>query len=77
MNPLWFIAKAAGITIITVAGINHLMKTLSPRPSNLTGGAVHFRRAVNEFGKGLSTVFFGQEPLETKKPKEASKIPID
>jgi hypothetical protein len=77
MNPLWFIAKAAGITIIAVAGINHLMKTLAPRPSNLIGGAVHFRKAVDEFGKGLDTVFFGPEHLETKKTKEASKIPID
>jgi len=76
MNPIWFFAKAAGVTIIAAAGINHLRKTVSFKSSDLIAGAVHFRRGADEFGKGLSTILFGPELLETK-PKEASKIPID
>jgi len=77
MTPLWFFAKAAGITLIAVAGINHLMKKFSPKPSDLIAGTMHFRKGIDEFQKGFSTVFFGTEPPESTKPKEASRIPID
>jgi len=77
MNPLWFFAKAAGITLIAVAGINHFMKKFSPKPSDLIAGTMHFRKGGEEFQKGFNMVFFGPEPPESRKPKEGSRIPID
>ncbi|MBI4962885.1 MAG: hypothetical protein HY913_06395 [Desulfomonile tiedjei] len=77
MNPLWLFTKAAGITLVAVAGMSYLIKQLAPKPSDLITGAVHFRKGVEEFQKGFTTVLFGSGPQDLKKTKEASKIPID
>lgn len=77
MNPVRFLVRAAGMTLVTLGGINHLKKKLSPRPSNLMAAAVHFRKGVEEFQTGLSKVLFGSGAELSKKPKESSRIPID
>lgn len=81
MNPVWFIVRAAGIALITVASATLLMKKFAPKPSNLVAGAIHFKKALDEFQKGARTVFFGPPepttPETTAARKESGRIRIE
>ncbi|MBM3299822.1 MAG: hypothetical protein FJY85_07690 [Deltaproteobacteria bacterium] len=81
MNPLWFIAKLGGIALITTAGAILLMKKLAPPPSNLIAGALHFKKGMDEFQKGLQTMMFGPPgaagPEAARERKESGRIRID
>jgi hypothetical protein len=77
MNPFWFVTRAAGIALITIGGTSLLIKKLTPKPSDLVAGAVHFGRGLEEFRKGCNAVIFGADAAATGKSKEATKIPIE
>lgn len=77
MNPLWFVLRATGTAILVVGGAALLAKKYGPKPSDLVAGAVHFKNGLDEFQKGLSTIFFGAGAPPAERPKAANKIPID
>ncbi len=80
MSPLWFFTRAAGVALLTVAGVTLVVEKFTPRPSDLIAGAIHFRKGINEFQKGVSTILFGSpvpSAEEAAKAREASRIPID
>jgi hypothetical protein len=80
MSPLLFFARVAGVALLTVAGITLVMEKLCPTSSDLVAGAIHFRKGMNEFQKGATTILFGSTTPtaeEAAKEKEAARIPID
>ncbi len=82
MNPLWLIAKVGGIALITVVGgATLLVEKLTPKPSNLVAGTIHFRKAMREFGKGLKIMVFGLPEATTPEiaaaRKESGRIRIE
>jgi len=77
MNPLWLLTKTAGIALITIGGTSLLIKKLAPKPSDLFAGAVHFRRGMEEFQKGFTSVIFGADRALEGKAKTVNKIPIE
>ncbi len=80
MTPLLFVARVAGIALLTAAGMALVLEKLCPHPSDLVAGAIHFRKGMNEFQKGVTTILFGSatpSAAETVRQREASRIPID
>jgi membrane-anchored protein YejM (alkaline phosphatase superfamily) len=81
MNPLWFVARTAGVMLITAGGICYLaQKKLLPKTNDFATGAIHFQKGFNEFQKGFSTLLFGAQgksPEEAKKEREAARIRIE
>lgn len=81
MNPFWFAMKVGGLALVTAAGTALVMKKLFPKPADLMAGAIHFKKGVEEFQKGLSSVFLGTtEALDSeaqKKRRESSRIHIE
>jgi hypothetical protein len=80
MSPLLFIARVAGVALLTAAGVALALEKLCPKPSDLVAGAIHFRNGMNEFQKGVTTIFFGSatpSAEETASQREAARIPID
>jgi hypothetical protein len=80
MNPIWFIVRTAGIALITAGGATLMMKKLAPKASDLVAGAIHFKKALNEFQKGARTILFGPPepttPEAIKARKESARIRI-
>ena len=75
MNPFWFAVKVGGMALVTCAGLAFLARKLTPKPSDIIAGAVHFKKGMDEFQKGVSAVLFGaQQPAspETEKQRRAS-----
>ncbi len=80
MNTLWLLARVMGVAAVTAGGIRLLVRKFGPEPSGLIAGAVHFRKGMEEFGKGLSSVFCGSSepsPDEVKKERESTRIAIE
>ncbi|MEW6140703.1 MAG: hypothetical protein AB1733_20975 [Thermodesulfobacteriota bacterium] len=81
MNPLLYLIKVGSVAFLAAAGTAVLVKRLCPRPSDLVAGAVHFKRGMEEFQKGISTVILGtsaeDNPDRARERRSASKIPID
>ncbi len=80
MNALWFMARVAGAAFIAAAGVNVLMKQLGPKSSDLVAGTIHFRKGMEEFQKGFSTIVFGTEetsPEKAKEERESRRIVIE
>lgn len=80
MTPLLFVARVAGIALLTATGLALVLEKLCPCPSDLVAGAIHFRKGFSEFQKGASTILFGSatpSAAETARQREASRIPID
>jgi hypothetical protein len=76
----WSIARVMGIAAITAGGVRLLIGALAPKPADLVAGAVHFRKGVEEFQKGLSSVFCGSSapsPDKVKQQREATRISIE
>jgi hypothetical protein len=80
MNALWFIVRAGTTALITVIGGTIMMKKLTSKPSNLAAGAMHFKKGINEFQKGVRTILFGPPELDSpeaiKARKESARIRI-
>jgi hypothetical protein len=80
MSPLLFIARVAGVALLTAAGMALVLEKLCPKPSNLVAGAIHFRKGMNELQQGVTTILFGSatpSAEETARQREAARIPID
>jgi hypothetical protein len=80
MSPLLLIAKVAGVALIAAAGTALVLEKLCPKPSDLVEGAIHFRKGLNEFQAGITTILFGSatpSAEETARQREAARIPID
>lgn len=79
MNPFWLMARVAGVAFITAAGVHALVKNMSTDSSSFMAGAIHFRKGMEEFQKGFSTMLFGTQttsPEEAKKERESRRIKI-
>ncbi len=81
MNAVWFIVRAATTALITVIGGTIVIKKLTPKPSNLAAGALHFKKALYEFQKGARTILFGPPEPDTleaiKARRESARIQIE
>jgi hypothetical protein len=80
MNPLLFVARVAGVGLLTVAGISLVLDKLCPTSSDLVAGAIHFRKGMNEFQEGVTTILFGSNTTtaeQAAEEREAARIPID
>jgi hypothetical protein len=80
MSPLLLVARVAGIALLTAAGLAVVLEKLRPRPSDMVAGAMHFRKGMNEFQKGVTTILFGSTTPsagQAAKDREAARIPID
>jgi len=80
MSPLLLVARVAGVALLTAAGVALVLEKLCPKPSDLVAGAIHFRKGMNEFQKGVTTILFGSatpSAEETARQREAARIPID
>lgn len=80
MNPLWFITRFAGVTILTAAGMALLFSKAHPKPSDLMAGAAHFRSGMDEFRKAFLSIVGGSPDASAKKStkeKKASRIEIE
>ena len=80
MSPLLLIAKVAGVALLAAAGTALVLEKLCPKPSDLVEGAIHFRKGMNEFQAGVTTILFGSatpSTEETARQREAARIPID
>lgn len=80
MSSLLFIARVAGVALLTAAGTALVLEKLCPKPSDLVEGAIHFRKGMNEFQKGVTTILFGSatpSAEETARQRQAARIPID
>jgi hypothetical protein len=80
MSPLLFIARVAAVALLTAAGTALVLEMLCPKPSDLVEGAIHFRKGMNEFQEGITTILFGSaspSAEETARQREAARIPID
>ncbi|MGO9571629.1 MAG: hypothetical protein ACLP5H_29235 [Desulfomonilaceae bacterium] len=80
MSPLLFVVRVAGVALLTAAGLAVVLEKLCPRPSDLVAGAIHFRKGMNEFQQGVTTILFGSttpSAEETVRQREAARIPID
>jgi hypothetical protein len=80
MNPLWFITRFAGVTILTTAGLALLLSKAHPKPSDLMAGAAHFRSGMEEFRKAFHSVIGGSSDAssqKTRRDKKASRIEIE
>jgi hypothetical protein len=80
MNPFWLMARVAGVAFLAAAGVNVLIKQLRPKSSDFMAGTIHFRKGMDEFQKGFSTIFFGEgetSPEQAKKEREARRIVIE
>jgi hypothetical protein len=80
MSLLFSFARVTGVALFTAAGITLIMEKLCPRPSDLVAGAIHFRKGMDEFQKGITTILFGSTTTSAEqaaKEREAARIPID
>jgi hypothetical protein len=80
MSPLLFVARVAGVALLTAAGITLALEKVCPNASDLAAGAIHLRRGMNEFHKGFTTILFGSvtpSAEEAAIEREAARIPID
>ncbi len=81
MNPFWFAMKVGGMALVTAAGTAFLVKKLCPKPVDLMAGAMHFKKGVEEFQKGFSSVFLGTtgalDSEAQKKRRESARIRIE
>lgn len=80
MSPLLFVARVAGVALLTAAGITLVLEKVCPNSSDLAVGAIHFRRGMNEFQKGVTTILFGSatpSAEEAAREREAARIPIE
>jgi len=80
VSPLLFVVRVAGIALLTAAGLALVLEKLWPHPSDLVAGGIHFRKGMNEFQKGVTTILFGSttpSAEEAAREREAARIPID
>jgi hypothetical protein len=80
MNPLLVMMRVAGVAFLAAAGVNVLMRQLRPKSLDLMAGTIHFRKGIDEFQKGFSSIFFGKEeptPEQAKQEREARRIVIE
>ena len=80
MNPFWLMARVAGVAFLAAAGVNVLMKQVMPKSSDIVTGTIHFRKGIEEFQKGFTTILFGTEessPEQAKQAREARRIVIE
>ncbi|MFC1834373.1 hypothetical protein ACFL2Q_06530 [Thermodesulfobacteriota bacterium] len=80
MGPVLAFVRFAGAAFITSAALALAAKKLMPKPSDVVAGAVHFKKGMEEFQRGIELTFFGaSEPSqeEIKKKKESSRVLID
>lgn len=81
MNPFWLAVKVGGLALVTAAGTAILVKRLFPKPEDLMAGAMHFKRGVEEFQRGFTSVFLGTDDASDaeaqKKRRESSRIRIE
>ena len=80
MNPIWFVTRFAGVTILTAAGLTLLFSKAAPKPSDLIEGAAHFRSGVAEFRKAFLSILGGSPDTpaqKTGRDKKASRIEIE
>ena len=81
MNPFWFALRVGAIAGVTVVGTALVVKKLCPKPSDLMAGAIHFKKGMEEFQKGFTTMFLGapgsKDPEAAKKRKESARIHIE
>lgn len=80
MNPLWLMARVAGAAFLTAAGIHALVKHMAPDSTSFMAGTIHFRKGMEEFQKGFSTMFFRTQdtsPEDAKKERESRRIMIE
>ena len=80
MNPLWFITRFAGVTILTASGMALLLSKAHPKPSDLMAGAAHFRSGMEEFRKAFLSIVGGSPDTPSQKSareKKASRIEIE
>jgi hypothetical protein len=80
MHPIWFIARIAGLAFLTAAAATYVARKSLPTGPDLTAAAVHFGKSLEEFGKGLSSIFVGTRrpsPDEARKAREETRITIE
>ncbi len=80
MNPLLFAARVGGVALLTAAGITLVLEKVRPSSSDLAAGAIHLRRGIDEFQKGITVILFGSKIPSAQaaaKQREAARIPID
>lgn len=80
MNPIWLFTKVAGAAFLTAAGMAVLIKKFGPKPENVVTGSIHFRKSLDEFQKGVTSLLFGEigpSADEMKKQRESRRIPIE
>lgn len=80
MTPFWFAMKVGAMVVVTAAGTAFVVKRLCPKPSDVVAGAIHLKRGMTEFQKGISTMFLGEsrkDPEAEKLRKESARIHID
>lgn len=81
MNPFWYAMRVGTFALVTAAGTALIAKKLCPKPRDLLAGAVHFKKGMDEFQKGLTTIFLGSPEAEDAKTagqrKASSRIPIE
>ncbi len=80
MNPVGFLVRLAATAFVAAGVVALIARKTLPSHSNALAGAVHFKKGFEEFGKGVSTVLFGQpsHPEEDlKERREASRIAIE
>lgn len=78
--PFRFATKVVITAALAVGGLSLLGMRVFPKPSDLMAGAVHFKKALEEFQKGFTAVVFGATagaPGVSKKEREANRILID
>ncbi|MGC8659008.1 MAG: hypothetical protein ACP5U1_08035 [Desulfomonilaceae bacterium] len=80
MNFFWALLRTTAVAAVTVGGIRFLMKQISPNSSDLVSGAIHFQKGMEEFQKGVSSIFCGSsghDKTDLKKKQELTRIPIE
>jgi hypothetical protein len=80
MNPVWFVTRVAGVTILTAAGMSLLVSKAAPKPTDLIAGAAHFRSGMTEFRKAFESILGVSPDTQAKKnarDKNASRIEIE
>jgi hypothetical protein len=80
VNPFWLLVRVAGISFFAAAGTALLFKNYLPKASDVMAGAIHFRKGLDEFRKGFTTIASGAagpSSEETKKTRESTRVLIE
>lgn len=77
MNPLFFMTKVMGITIVAAAGASYFWKKFGPNPEDVMAGMIHLKKSAEEFQKGFEKILGMESGSSSKAERDSKRIPIE